>query len=85
MDDEHKECTDSFNRVLDKPTRKHLKNLYDTLKEHFQHEEDLMKEYFGSAAAASSFSSLHSHKMDHERILNIVEDELDRVSCSSDT
>lgn len=45
MDDEHKECTDSFNKLLQNPTPANMKQLYQILQEHFQHEEDLLQEY----------------------------------------
>jgi hypothetical protein len=80
MDDEHKECTDSFNRLLERPSVETLIELIDILKAHFQHEEELMEKFMGNG----SFSSLHSHKLDHKRILKIAENELDRVSAPAD-
>lgn len=90
MDNEHKECTDSFNKVIKNPTAENMLELYDILKEHFDHEEEVMKKYFGngkdnqsstdSTNQPSSFSSLDSHIKDHQRMLGIANSELDRVS-----
>ena len=77
MDDEHKECTDAFNRVLKDPSAGRMEELYFILKAHFDHEEELMYKHIGT----SSFSSLGSHRMDHKRILDIAEGELERVLC----
>ena len=81
MDDEHQECTDSFNKVLENPTADNLLDLYNVLKEHFDHEEKLMMEYSETKSdASSSFSAINSHKNDHDRILNIAKEELDRLN-----
>lgn len=45
MDDEHKECTDSFNKLLKNPTPANMKHLHQILQTHFQHEEELLQEY----------------------------------------
>ena len=78
MDDEHKECTDSFNRAIKDPTSDTLQELYEILKAHFDHEEELIETYYGGKS--SSFSALNSHRMDHERILKIATTELERVA-----
>eukprot|EP00565_Helicotheca_tamesis_P009486 CAMPEP_0185725274 /NCGR_PEP_ID=MMETSP1171-20130828/1568_1 /TAXON_ID=374046 /ORGANISM="Helicotheca tamensis, Strain CCMP826" /LENGTH=166 /DNA_ID=CAMNT_0028393355 /DNA_START=341 /DNA_END=841 /DNA_ORIENTATION=- len=75
MDEEHRECTDAFNGVLDNPCKETLIELIEILKEHFQHEEELMEKYIGT----STFSPIHSHRTDHERILKIATTELDRL------
>ncbi len=90
MDNEHKECTDSFNQVIQSPTPKNMRQLYDILKSHFDHEEEIMKKYFGNGKdsqqsskftnQSSSFSSLESHIKDHQRMLSIANTELERVS-----
>lgn len=80
MDDEHKECTECFNNVIENPSADNLKRLYDVLKLHFDHEEKLMEKYCATNKPTSSFSALDSHRSDHERILNIAREELDRVS-----
>lgn len=81
MDDEHKACTDSFNRLLQYPSNDNLQELYDILAAHFRHEEDLMKQYTMSSVS-SSFSSVTSHAKDHARILKLIQDEMERVGCS---
>lgn len=86
MDEEHKECTDAMNLVLSEPSSCNLQKLHDILKSHFEHEEVLMKKYFGSmnggsggGGGVSSFSAIASHIMDHGRILKLAEFELDRM------
>ena len=79
MDDEHIECTNSFNRVLKDPSYENLDELYIILKMHFKHEEDLIGLYSNLSSTNSTFSKLTSHKMDHDRILSIAKTELDRV------
>jgi len=79
MDDEHIECTNSFNRVLKDPSYENLDELYIILKMHFKHEEDLIGLYSNASSNNSTFSKLTSHKMDHDRILSIAKTELDRV------
>lgn len=81
MDDEHEECTYFFNNLLENPTEKNLKLLYDVLKSHFDHEEELIMQYSDSKVNDSSpFSAINSHKKDHHRILNIAKEEMDRLN-----
>lgn len=87
MDDEHKECTDAFNKVIGNPSSCNMQELFDTLKSHFAHEEDIMMKFAEESKTesktdnSSSFSFLTSHKMDHGRILNLAEKELGRVTA----
>lgn len=100
MDDEHKECTDSFNNVMNDPTFDNFQKLYNILKSHFDHEEELIAEYYSektnhhndpssssapssSSSMSSSFSALTSHKMDHQRMLNMAQTELQRVNAAN--
>lgn len=82
MDDEHKECTDSFNKVIEDPSTDNFQKLFDVLQFHFYHEEELIMTYSekNETKESSSFSALDSHKMDHQRILKIAGDELERVN-----
>lgn len=80
MDDEHQICADSFNRAIKDPTTEHLQQLHDILKAHFDHEEELIAKY---SSTKGSFSSLNSHRMDHQRILEIATAELQRVNTST--
>jgi len=70
MDEEHKECTDSFNQLLGSPSFCNLKKLYNVLKSHFEHEEELIAKF--TSSNNGKFSSLESHKMDHNRILQVI-------------
>lgn len=79
MDDEHKECTESFNKVIENPSLANLKQLFNILQVHFDHEEEIMEQYSGKSGN-SSFSSINSHRMDHERILNIAKVEVERMT-----
>jgi len=78
MDDEHRECTDSFNRALKDPTDETLKHLHAILKEHFAHEEELIGRH---SPRNGAFSKLASHALDHARILGIAAAELDRLAA----
>lgn len=75
MDDEHKECADRFNAVVDDPSADNLRRLRDALRDHFAHEEDIMSRHMKGGA----FSALDSHRADHARILAVADGELDRV------
>lgn len=79
MDDEHKICTDSFNRAMKDPTFENLEELHDILKCHFDHEEELIEKY-SSSSSSSTFSALNSHRLDHQRILKIATTELERIT-----
>uniref|UniRef100_A0A7S3Q4D6 Hemerythrin-like domain-containing protein n=1 Tax=Chaetoceros debilis TaxID=122233 RepID=A0A7S3Q4D6_9STRA len=58
MDDEHQECTDAFNQVIEHPTQETLKHLSEVLSCHFAHEEELMKQF--SKRAKRRASSRHT-------------------------
>lgn len=82
MDREHQECTDAFNLAIRSTSFKSFQSLYQTLKSHFDHEEQLLHKY--SHDSSSSFSALSSHCKDHRRILDIAEAEMKRVNgCES--
>jgi len=83
MDDEHIECTESFNKAIEDPSSCNLQKLFDILKSHFDHEEELMDKFSEKSkkGITSAFSSMNSHKMDHKGILNIAECELERVTA----
>ena len=85
MDYEHQVCTDSFNRTVKDPTLENLQELYDIIKLHFEHEEELIRKYSNKSnnGSSSSFSAIDSHINDHKRILAIAERELDRKSQSA--
>ena len=83
MDHEHQICTDSFNRTLKDPSYENLQELYDIIKLHFDHEEELIKKYSNSDTANSKFSAVNSHMNDHKRILEIAKRELAQVSVAA--
>lgn len=88
MDDEHKELTMLFNRLLDNPSSTNLMILYEELASHFDHEEQLISQYCGNnnnKTNGSSFSAIDSHKRDHDRILNICREELNRVNNNNNS
>jgi len=81
MDEEHQICTDSFNRALKDPTFETLLEVFELLKSHFAHEEELIEKYaITPEQAASPFSALVTHRKDHFRILSIAAVELQRVT-----
>ena len=81
MDEEHRICTESFNRALNDPTFETLLEVFELLKSHFAHEEELIEKYaMPPEQHNSQFSALDSHKKDHFRILSIAAVELQRVT-----
>jgi hypothetical protein len=80
MDDEHQICTDSFNRALKDPTFETLQEVFELLRSHFAHEEELIARYaIPPDQLNSPFSPLVTHQKDHFRILRIAASELQRV------
>eukprot|EP01083_Nonionella_stella_P080017 219655_1 len=61
MDDEHQECTDAFNQVIEQPTAENLKHLSEVLTCHFAHEEELMRQFSKKARKSHSSSSNSSN------------------------
>jgi hemerythrin len=83
VDEEHVECTVAINNCLSSCTRENLTLLLSCLEQHFQHEEILAsKSGFGSSTDA--MSPMYSHAKDHERILQLARDELDRTATAKD-
>lgn len=70
MDDEHELCEGALSLMLLKPNTQTLTKVMETLTEHFQHEEELMKEA-GFGKPGEPFSPYANHAKDHERILDI--------------
>lgn len=83
MDNEHEECTNAINALLQDPTTDNLRKALQVLQYHFLHEESLLKEYvFQDRDTTSSLSPFVSHRNDHERILAIAQDTLMAIeSC----
>ena len=73
MDDEHERCEAALALLRQTNSVKALEALMGELIQHFEHEENLMKEHnFGIADDKNtSFSPYTSHCKDHERILDI--------------
>ena len=73
MDDEHKRCEAALTLLRQTNSVKALEALMGELIQHFEHEENLMKEHkFGTTNDKNaSFSPYISHCKDHERILDI--------------
>jgi len=80
MDDEHEDCAVALQALIDKPNISNLQAVVDVLKEHFQHEYDLMKKHGFGGDANSTFSALYSHHKDHERILDLGRKEIQRLN-----
>ena len=79
MDEEHKICTDSFNRALKDPTVETLQEVHDVLLSHFAHEEELLDRYT-RGDKTSAFSAFRSHEKDHKKMLAIATAEIDKVA-----
>ena len=84
MDREHEECTDALNALLRIPSMTNLQTLLHILADHFEHEENLMKQYeFGERKnddeSSRQFSALSSHITDHQFILSIGQSELETM------
>jgi hypothetical protein len=81
MDQEHERCADALTQLLRTPSETTLLQALQELQSHFDHEEALMKEHgFGGGDDGSSFSALHSHVSDHNKILNMARKELQRIA-----
>jgi hypothetical protein len=78
MDREHQDCTRVLNQLLNHPADiEAWQRAVRVLAEHFIHEEETVLK-LKCDAAESPFSPLHSHKKDHERILDIGRQEIER-------
>lgn len=80
MDDEHEQCEDAINELVTTLSEDSIARVIFEFEEHFQHEEALMKqsEHF-QVTNAGPMSALTSHVKDHERILDILRHEWDRL------
>ena len=79
MDEEHESCTLALTELLRDPTSANLVWVLQELEDHFQHEETLMRQHGFGGDPTSSFSALTSHVVDHERILDMARQELERL------
>jgi hypothetical protein len=80
MDDEHQACAAALKELFLRRTRAALERVMATLESHFAHEEALMVSFqFGGDHGRSEFSALNSHAKDHQRILQIGRNELQRL------
>ena len=83
MDEEHQICTESFNRALKDPTFDTLLEVFELLRSHFAHEEELIARYtLTPEQITSPFSPLATHHKDHYRILSIASMELQRLTLA---
>ncbi len=84
IDFEHEQCENALSRLQTALDTKALEHVLSILKEHFAHEEELMKSFeFGKSSDGNGFSPFDSHTKDHQRILEIGYSELTRASSSS--
>mmetsp|Transcript_28558 Transcript_28558/g.42629 ORF Transcript_28558/g.42629 Transcript_28558/m.42629 type:complete len:248 (+) Transcript_28558:162-905(+) len=79
MDEEHELCEGALSLMLLKPNTQTLTKVMEALTEHFQHEEELMKQA-GFGRPGEPFSPYANHVKDHERILDIGYVELAKKS-----
>jgi hemerythrin len=80
MDDEHEACAAALKELFLRRTRAALQRVIQVLEQHFAHEEALMVQHGFGGDGVSEFSALRSHIKDHQRILQIGRDELQRMS-----
>jgi hypothetical protein len=82
IDEEHVQCTASFNECFRSATRENLAILFTRLEQHFVHEEAIsFAGGFGSVN--DTMSPMFSHAKDHARILGLVRAELERTLTDS--
>ncbi|KAL7456994.1 hypothetical protein ACHAWC_008463 [Mediolabrus comicus] len=84
MDEEHARCESALSLLLAKPNLQSLTKAMEALTEHFQHEEELMKQA-GFGKPYELFSPYANHVKDHERILDIGYVELGKKSETTDS
>jgi hemerythrin len=80
MDDEHTACAAALKELYKRRTRAALERVIQELESHFAHEEGLMVSSGFGGNGNSKFSALNSHVQDHYRILQIGQDELQRIA-----
>jgi hemerythrin len=73
LDEQHAECAIALNKLLLDRTPKALSVVYQCLKGHFQHEEQLLTEFSWGGLLTDPFSALKSHIADHKRLLALLE------------
>lgn len=83
MDQEHKECVQSVNKLSQSRTLADLKTVLYTFAEHFEDEEKLMEKKKFGGPTDSTFSAAVSHGKDHARILQEIQKIADRVEAAS--
>jgi len=83
VDHEHEECINSLQQLLKRPSVEELETAIDILKAHFQSEESMMQEHGFGGNINSSFSAIHSHIKDHEKIIELGLVELKRIQAMS--
>ena len=71
IDFEHEQCENALSMLQSALNTKALEHLLGILKEHFAHEEELMKSHEVGTSDDRSFSPLTSHARDHTRILEL--------------
>jgi hypothetical protein len=88
MDREHERCAEALTELLKTLTTVALLRVLKELESHFDHEEALMKEHgFGGSNSRgdAAFSAFASHVSDHKKILDIGQNELQRLFCPQKT
>jgi len=83
VDHEHGECISALQQLLKRPSVEELETAIDILKAHFQSEESMMQQHGFGGNINSSFSAIHSHITDHEKIVKLGVVELRRIQAMS--
>lgn len=83
MDREHEECTAAVNKLWTGRTLEQLKTVLYTFQEHFEDEEELMKQKKFGGPSDSPFSAAVSHAADHNQILARIQDIVNRIASKN--
>lgn len=83
VDHEHEECINALQQLLKRPSVEELEIAIGILKAHFQSEESMMEMHKFGGNINSSFSAIHSHVKDHEKIIQLGVVELKRIQAIS--
>jgi hemerythrin len=88
IDEEHEECDQALSQLVLRKTVITLYTFRNTLKRHFEHEEQMMQDAdFGNAkqsAIDSNFSAYASHKADHNVILQLLDSVLQEYTVTKE-
>jgi hemerythrin len=90
MDEEHALCENILQVLIQQRSVSALEGVLKALTQHFAHEEAILVQHKFGGDPTDPFSAINSHRKDHERILQMACQELERMkkvspprTCSS--